>query len=198
MDVPAISDPVNPRLRLLLASKSPRRRQLLSQLGYPVSFVDIDVDEVVGNNIPVELIAVNLAILKSKGFHGILSDGEVLVTADTVVVHKGRLLGKPHDIDHAVAMLRSLSGDVNTVYTGVCLKSASRTVSFSERSDVWFRNLSDDVIARYVSQGTCMDKAGAYGIQEWIGMVGVERIEGCYYNVMGLPLSRLYHELQSF
>lgn len=93
-------------------------------------------------------------------------------------------------------MLHSLSGDRHTVYTGVCLKTAFRQVVFTEKSDVVFRTLSEETIARYVDMGTCLDKAGAYGIQEWIGMVGVERIEGCYYNVVGLPLSRLYLELQ--
>lgn len=185
-------------LSLLLASKSPRRRQLLSQLGFPVRFVDIDVDETIDGSTPVELIAASLAMLKSKGFCGELKPDEILVTADTIVVHKGEVLGKPHDRDEAVSMLRSLSGDVNTVYTGVALKSLSRTVTFTERSDVFFRQLSEDVINHYVAQGTCMDKAGAYGIQEWIGMVGVERIEGCYYNVMGLPLSRIYKELSLF
>jgi len=180
---------------LLLASKSPRRRQLLSQLGFPVRIADVDVDEVVAPGTPVEYIASSLALLKSKGYRLPLVGGEILVTADTIVVHKGEVLGKPHDAQQAYAMLRSLSGDRHTVYTGVCLRDASRQVVFSEKTDVVFRQLSDETINHYIGQGTCFDKAGAYGIQEWIGMVGVERIEGCYYNVMGLPLSRLYVEL---
>ena len=183
-------------LKLLLASKSPRRRELLSQLGFPVSFVDIDVDEVVPSGTPVDCIAAALALLKAKGYTSSLADDEVLVTADTIVVHQDQVLGKPHYPQDAARMLHSLSGDRHTVYTGVCLKTSSRQVVFTEKSDVVFRTLSEETIARYVEMGTCLDKAGAYGIQEWIGMVGVERIEGCYYNVVGLPLSRLYYELQ--
>lgn len=181
---------------LLLASKSPRRRQLLVQLGFPVRFVDVDVDEVVEPCTPVEYVAASLALLKAKGYGTALADDEILVTADTIVAHRGEVLGKPRGREQAIAMLRSLSGDRHTVYTGVCLKSADRQVVFTEKSDVCFRRLDDETILHYVDQGTCLDKAGAYGIQEWIGMVGVERIEGCYYNVMGLPLSRLYFELQ--
>jgi septum formation protein len=181
---------------LLLASKSPRRRQLLVQLGFPVRFVDVDVDEVVEPCTPVEYVAASLALLKAKGYGTALADDEILVTADTIVAHRGEVLGKPRGREQAIAMLRSLSGDRHTVYTGVCLKSADRQVVFTEKSDVCFRRLDDETILHYVDQGTCFDKAGAYGIQEWIGMVGVERIEGCYYNVMGLPLSRLYFELQ--
>lgn len=181
---------------LLLASKSPRRRQLLGQLGFPVRFVDVDVDEVVEPCTPVEYVAASLALLKAKGYGTALADDEILVTADTIVAHRGEVLGKPRGREQAIAMLRSLSGDRHTVYTGVCLKSADRQVVFTEKSDVCFRRLDDETILHYVDQGTCFDKAGAYGIQEWIGMVGVERIEGCYYNVMGLPLSRLYFELQ--
>lgn len=181
---------------LLLASKSPRRRQLLVQLGFPVRFVDVDVDEVVEPCTPVEYVAASLALLKAKGYGTALADDEILVTADTIVAHRGEVLGKPQGREQAIAMLRSLSGDRHTVYTGVCLKSADRQVVFTEKSDVCFRRLDDETILHYVDQGSCFDKAGSYGIQEWIGMVGVERIEGCYYNVMGLPLSRLYFELQ--
>lgn len=181
---------------LLLASRSPRRRQLLTQLGYPVRFVDVDVDEVVEPGTPTELIAAGLALLKSKGFRLPLQNGEILVTADTVVVHRGEVLGKPRDNAAAETMLHSLSGDSHYVYTGVCLKTATQQVVFSEKSTVTFRPLSDEIVRQYVSQGSCLDKAGAYGIQDWIGMVGVERIEGCFYNVMGLPVSRLYYELQ--
>ncbi len=169
---------------------------MLSQLGFPVDFVDIETEEIVEPGTPVEYIAASLALLKAKGYAKTLADDEILVTADTVVVHKGEVLGKPHSRERAYEMLRSLSDDRHTVYTGVCLKSASRQVVFTEQTAVVFRHLSDETIWHYIDQGTCFDKAGAYGIQEWIGMVGVERIEGCYYNVMGLPLSRLYDELR--
>ena len=181
---------------LLLASQSPRRRQLLSQLEYPVRFVDVEVDEIVEPNTPVDLIPASLALLKAKGYSKPLAADEVLVAADTIVSHKGAVLGKPHNRQEALDMLRSLSGDKHTVYTGVCLRSQERQVVFTEKTDVFFRPLSDATIFSYVDRNTCFDKAGAYGVQEWIGMVGVERIEGCYYNVMGLPVSRLYFELQ--
>lgn len=184
-----------PMPTLLLASKSPRRRQLLTQLGFPVRFVDVEVDEVVDAATPVELIPSGLALLKSRAYMQTLADDEVLVTADTIVAHRGQVLGKPHNVDEAVAMLRSLSDDSHDVYTGVCLKTARQTVVFTEKTTVWFRPLSEEVIRHYVSQGTCLDKAGSYGIQEWIGMVGVQRVDGCYYNVVGLPVSRLYFEL---
>ena len=183
---------------ILLASKSPRRRQLVSEMGFPMRIVDIDVDEVVPDGIEAHEIPLYLAKLKADGFSGQLADDELLVTADTVVVHGDEVLGKPHGQEDAFRMLRLLSGDRHQVYTGVCVKSNSKQNCFVERTDVIFRNLKDETITRYVDMGTCMDKAGAYGIQEWIGMVGVERIEGCYYNVVGLPMARLYETIVHF
>ena len=182
-------------MKLLLASKSPRRRDLLSRLGFPLSFVDLDVDEVVPPGTPVDLIPAGLALLKAKAFSKPLASDEILVTADTIVAHRGDMIGKPHSREEAIQMLQSLSGDRHTVFTGVCLKSAKRQCVFTEKTYVWFRQLSLKDIISYVDSGSCMDKAGAYGIQEWIGLIGVERIEGCFYNVMGLPVSRLYQEL---
>ena len=184
-------------MKLLLASKSPRRRELLSRLGIPVVFVDVDVDEVIPPSTPVELVPSGLALLKAKGYTCPLEPDEVLVTADTVVALDGKILGKPHRREEAAAMLRSLSGNVHSVYTGVCLKCNSGQTVFTERTDVCFRQLSEKVIMDYVNEGACMDKAGAYGIQDSIGMVGVERIEGCFYNVVGLPVSRLFKELNA-
>lgn len=182
-------------MKLLLASKSPRRRQLLSQLGYPVEFISLDVDEHVPVDTPAHERAELLARRKAEACTAVGPD-EVLVTADTVVVHRGKALGKPANRDEALAMLRSLAGDSHSVYTGVCLRTQCRTLSFTERTDVHFRSLDDRELAYYVDTYRPYDKAGAYGIQEWIGMVGVSRIEGCYYNVMGLPVARLYEYLQ--
>lgn len=183
-------------MRLLLASKSPRRRQLLAETGLPVECVTIDVDEHLDSPLPPAEVAEHLARRKAAAFtKENIDDDSVLVTADTVVVLDGRVLGKPATRDEAVAMLRSLSGRCHTVYTGVCLRSHDDEVSFTESTKVHFRELTDKDIDYYVDNYRPYDKAGAYGIQEWIGMVGVERIEGCYYNVMGLPVARLYETL---
>lgn len=185
-------------MRLLLASKSPRRRQLLSELGYPIEFITIDVDERLDEPVATDRVAETLARRKAAACpEMMLGEGDVLVTADTVVVHRNQVLGKPKDRDEAVAMLRSLSGDRHTVYTGVCLRSKEKEVAFTEATDVVFRQLDDDDISYYVDKYRPYDKAGAYGVQEWIGMVGVSRLEGCYYNVMGLPVARLYKILKS-
>lgn len=185
-------------ITVVLASRSPRRRQLVADLGFAVRFVDIDVDEVVPDGIPPCDIPLHLAMLKAQGYKKPLAVGELLVTADTVVVHGDSVLGKPHSADEACRMLRMLSGDRHQVYTGVCVRGNGRQECFVERTDVYFRQLSDETIKHYVGQGTCMDKAGAYGIQEWIGMVGVERIDGCYYNVVGLPVAKLYETIAHF
>lgn len=183
-------------MKLLLASKSPRRRLLLSQLGYPIDYITIDADEHLDSPLPAAEVAEYLARRKAAACPlENIKDNEVLVTADTVVVHNGHVLGKPAGRNEAMAMLRSLSGDRHTVYTGVCLRSATTETSFTESTDVFFRQLSEADIAYYVDTYRPYDKAGAYGIQEWIGMVGVSRIEGCYYNVMGLPVARLYERL---
>lgn len=185
-------------MKLLLASKSPRRRQLLSQLGFPVEYVTLDTDEHVDPSMPADQVAEHLARRKAASYPADkIKDDEILVTADTVVVHDNRVLGKPADRNEAIAMLRSLSGDRHTVYTGVCLRTASAETSFTESTDVFFRQLTDSDIEHYVDTYRPYDKAGAYGIQEWIGMIGISRIEGCYYNVMGLPTARLYESLSS-
>ena len=184
---------------LLLASKSPRRRQLLSALGIPVSFVDIDVDETIPSFTPTKLIAQTIAIKKASAFNTKqLSNNQVLVTADTIVVCDGEKLGKPRDRHHAEQMLRQLSNKTHSVFTGVCLKDNTHEVSFSEQTLVTFKALSDFEIDYYLNNFQYIDKAGSYGIQDWIGMVGVSKIDGCYYNVMGLPLTHLWNELLRF
>lgn len=185
-------------MRLLLASKSPRRQQLLAELGYPVEIVSVDVDEHVGPDIPAAEVAEYLARRKAAAFPvDSLAADEVLVTADTTVVLDRTVLGKPADREAAVNILHSLSGRAHHVYTGVCLHTTQGRVSFTEATTVHFASLTDGEIAYYIDKYKPYDKAGAYGIQEWIGMVGVSRIEGCYYNVMGLPVARLYKELKA-
>lgn len=181
---------------LLLASQSPRRRELLSRLGFPLRIVEVQADETLSTPLTADRVAEAIACRKAEAYTQPLAEDEILVTADTVVVHRNEVLGKPHTREQALAMLHSLSDDNHHVYTGVCLRSARSQTSFSECTLVHFRALSDDDIQYYVDTFRPYDKAGAYGIQEWIGMVGIDRIDGCYYNVMGLPTTRLYQELK--
>lgn len=182
--------------RLLLGSKSPRRRELVECLGLPCRIVDIEAEELLTEAVPSDKVAETLARRKSLAYSGSLDDDEVLVTADTVVVHQDSVLGKPCSRQEAVGMLHMLSGCTHQVYTGVCLRGNRSTISFTERTDVSFHALSDEEVDYYVDTFRPYDKAGSYGIQEWIGMVGIDRIEGCFYNVMGLPVARLYKELK--
>ncbi|MBP9989835.1 MAG: septum formation protein Maf [Bacteroidales bacterium] len=184
-------------INLLLASKSPRRRQLLGDLGLPISFVELDVDETITENVPAEERAEYLAKRKAAAYESDkLVAGQVLVTADTVVVMDSQVLGKPKSRQEALAMLHGLSGKKHVVYTGMCLKTATESISFTEATSVWFKELSDSEIEYYIDTYKPFDKAGSYGIQEWIGMIGIEKIEGCFYNVMGLPVARFYEKLK--
>ena len=185
-------------MKLLLASKSPRRRQLVAALGFPYEYVDISADEHVSGELPAHRVAECIAQQKADAFPASqLEAGSVLLTADTVVVYGQQIMGKPANRAEAIDMLHSLSGHRHTVYTGVCLRAPDNRVSFTESTDVYFKKLSQATIEHYVDTYQPYDKAGAYGIQEWIGMVGVERIDGCYYNVMGLPVARIYESLSS-
>lgn len=184
-------------MRLLLASQSPRRRQLISELGYAVDFVSLQVDETVPGHLPASEVAGYLSQLKAQAFPtDSLEDDQVLITADTVVVHRGKVLGKPTDREEALSMLRGLADDHHKVYTGVCLRTRLQEISFTEETLVRFAPLGEEDLAYYVDTYRPYDKAGAYGIQEWIGMVGISSIEGCYYNVVGLPVPRLFQELK--
>ena len=182
--------------RLILASASPRRRQLLVGCGLPfVQAEPYDVSETYPAGMPAGEVPVYLARLESDAYPLPLASFDILVTADTVVAVDDRILGKPADRGVAVAMLRALSGRRHRVVTGVTIRTADRAVSFSSSTDVFLRSLSDEEIGHYVDTYAPYDKAGSYGIQEWIGYVGIERIEGSFYNVMGLPVQRLYVEL---
>ncbi len=184
-------------MKLLLASKSPRRRQLLAELGYPVEIVNVEVDEHADLPANADEVAEVLARRKMQAYPvAQLAEDEILVTADTVVVLDGQVLGKPASHEEAHSMLRRLSGRDHKVYTGVCLRTRQRTLSFTEETTVHFKTLDDNEINHYIDHYKPYDKAGAYGIQEWIGMVGISGIDGCFYNVMGLPLSRLYTALK--
>ncbi len=182
--------------RLVLASASPRRRQLLQGLDLPVEITSVDVDETPPAGMPDDEVAEHLARKKAGAWKGTLAADQVLVTADTTVLIDDHLLNKPVDDADARRMLGILSGRDHRVITGVCLRTADRIVSFADVAVVRFRELSLEEIAYYVRVHRPFDKAGAYGVQDWIGYTAVERIEGSFYTVMGLPMHRVYAELK--
>lgn len=184
---------------IILASQSPRRQQLLAELGLPfeVRFYN-EVDESYPNTLLYTEIPVYLAKKKAEPYKSTLQDNEILITSDTIVWCEGQVLGKPSHRDDAVDILRTLSGNKHTVVTGVAMTHMARTHNFIAETDVYFRQLADEEIGYYIDNFKPFDKAGAYGIQEWIGYVGVERIDGSYFNVMGLPVQKLYSELLGF
>lgn len=182
--------------RLLLASGSPRRRELTEQLGMEVVRAHLkDVEETYPDTLSAAEVAPYLSRLKAEAYMGEIAPDEVLLTADTVVVDGDMILGKPRDEGEAHAMLRELSGHTHQVITGVTLASDKVMQTFSEVTEVEFAELTDDEISYYVEKYRPLDKAGAYGIQEWIGYIGIKGIKGDYYNVMGLPLRRVYEHL---
>lgn len=184
---------------VLLGSGSPRRRELLSMMDINFDIVKIeDVDEVYPEEMKPEDVPLYLSQIKSQAYSHQLKKNDLLITADTVVIFKDRILGKPSGAEDAVNMLETLSGNSHKVVTGVTLLLNGKTHSFSEMTEVEFNNLTKNEIVSYVNKYSPLDKAGAYGIQEWIGAVGVKRINGCFYNVMGLPISLLFTELRQF
>ena len=184
--------------RIVLASKSPRRQQLLADLGIDFETEIHEVDEVFPEGLPMEEIPQYLARLKAEPFVETLKEKDLVITSDTIVYVDGEVLGKPADYEEAVAMLQNLSGRRHEVVTGVCLTSTTKQVSFASVTDVFFKELSQEEIDYYITHYKPYDKAGAYGIQEWIGYIGIERIEGSYFNVMGLPVQHLYEELSKW
>ena len=185
--------------RLILASQSPRRRQLLSDAGLEFTLAPrFECDETFPQDMPAEDVAEYLSRLKSDAYPEPLAEGDILLTADTVVIANNCVLGKPSDRAEAIEMISLLSGCDHEVITGCTLRTATRQRSFSVSSKVHFRALDREEIEYYVDCYRPFDKAGAYGIQEWIGYVGIEGIEGSFYNVMGLPVQRLYSILKEF
>ena len=185
--------------KLVLASNSPRRKELLGGLGLDFETrVMSGIDESYPEGLPVGQIPLYISRRKAEAYMNTLGRDELLITADTVVAVDSEILGKPAARADAVRMLRLLSGREHQVVTGVSFTTRDRQHSFSVSTDVWFASLSDEQISYYVDNYRPFDKAGAYGIQEWIGYVGVERIDGSYFNVVGLPVQRLYSELLQF
>lgn len=182
---------------IILASNSPRRRELLSGLGLDYEVRTLPgIDESYPETLQGEEIPVYISSQKASAYLDELKENELLITADTIVWLDGRVLGKPSDEEDACQMLRALSGKTHQVITGVTLATTTFQKSFASVSQVTFATLSDEEIKYYISHYHPMDKAGSYGVQEWIGFIGVERIEGSYFNVMGLPVQRLYRELK--
>lgn len=187
-----------PKRPLILVSKSPRRRQLLQEAGFTFTVQGLEVDESFLPDMPVEEVAEHLARRKAHAGRYLIAQDEILLSADSVVIKEGCIYNKPEGYEKACSMLRQLSGARHTVITGVCLLSAERESSFSERAEVFFEPLTDEEIDFYIRHYQPFDKAGAYGVQEWIGLCKIRRIEGSYANVMGLPVHRVYAELKSF
>ena len=183
--------------RLILASASPRRRELLSSCDLDFTLAEkFECEERYPADLATEKVAEYLSQLKSNAYPHALGEKEILLTADTVVILGDKILGKPHSEAEAVEMITSLSGATHKVVTGVTLRTTEQTISFSAESSVSFRTLEEEEIRYYVEKYRPLDKAGAYGIQEWIGYIGIEGIEGSFYNVMGLPVQRLYAALK--
>lgn len=183
---------------IVLASKSPRRHELLRGLGLDFEIRTRDTDESFSLDLKKEEIALFLAKVKADAMADTLQENELIITADTIVCLGDEVLNKPQSSEEAREMLRKLSGTMHRVYTGICLMSSEKQQLFYDETRVFFRYLSDDEIRYYVEKYKPYDKAGAYGAQEWMGYVGIERIEGSYFNVMGLPVHKLYSELQRF
>lgn len=181
--------------KVILASKSPRRQELLRLMDIDFRIVLKEVDESYPDHLSPEEIAVYIAEKKAKAFDESVDD-EIVLTADTIVSIDGLILGKPETTDDAFRMLQTLSGKVHRVITGVCLLYKHQFNLFHDVSEVFFRKLSDEEIRFYVDKYQPLDKAGAYGIQEWIGLIGIDRINGSYTNVVGLPTEKLYQQLK--
>jgi septum formation protein len=182
--------------KLILASKSPRRQELLRLMDIEFRIVLKDVDETYPDHLKPEEVAVYIAEKKARAFDETVGE-EIVLTADTIVCIDNQILGKPETSDHAIKMLRLLSGRMHRVITGVCLLYKHQYHSFYDVSEVFFGNLTDEEIVAYVNKYQPLDKAGSYGIQERIGLIGIERINGSYTNVVGLPTEKLYRELMN-
>ena len=184
------------KYHIILASNSPRRKELLGGLGIPFEVKVLpDIEENYPENLPVTEIAEFIAREKAAAYVQVMDEHDLVITADTVVIAQGEVMGKPIDADDARRMLQKLSGCKHQVVTGVCLTTRQVQRHFSVTTDVTFKQLSDEEINYYIERYQPFDKAGAYGIQEWIGYIGVTGLEGSYFNVMGLPVQRIYTEL---
>lgn len=184
--------------KIILASASPRRQQLMRDAGFEFEIRLKETEEIYPETLVSTEVPVYLSRLKAAAFADEIQEGELLITADTVVCLGAKILGKPKNREHAIEILHQLSGQKHTVVTGVCLTTRHKQQTFSSFTDVYFKELTEDEIVYYIDRYKPFDKAGAYGIQEWIGYIGIKWIDGSFYNVMGLPVQQLYTTLQSF
>lgn len=184
--------------KIILASGSPRRQQFFKDLNLDFEIRLKDIDEIYPLNLKAEEITNYLAELKANAFAGELKKNEILVTSDTIVWFKNKALGKPKNFENAVLMLQSLSNNTHEVITSVCFKTFTNQITFYDVTKVTFGELSDDSICYYLENFQPYDKAGAYGIQDWIGFIGVSKIEGSYTNVMGMPTEKVYQHLLEY
>jgi septum formation protein len=182
--------------RIILGSASPRRQELMKSLGFPFRVMSLAADE---SHWPPEYkaqeICIYLAEKKAAAYPVILQKDELLITADTIVWCGGKVYNKPEDMEDGVRMLKSLSGRMHQVFTAVCFKAEEKEFTFVDESKVFFKKFSDEEIRFYLENYKPFDKAGAYGVQEWLGYIGIEKIEGSFYNVMGLPVKLVYEQL---
>lgn len=182
-------------MKILLASQSPRRKELLSSLGFDFEVVKIDCEEILPGNIKIGEAAAYLSELKANAFRNLL-EGEVLLTADTVVANDNKFLGKPKDENEAKEILQSLSGKTHQVYTGITIKTLDKTITETDVANVEFDEVSDEEIDFYIKNYKPFDKAGSYGVQEWLGMSKIKKINGSFYTIMGLPTHLVYKILK--
>jgi len=182
--------------KIILASKSPRRQELIKGLELEYEVFTYEVDESFPDNLKADAIATYLAEKKADAYPNPINNNEVLLTADTIVWVNNHVLNKPADEQEAFAMLREICGTKHEVFTGVCLKTNQTKEILFDRSEVFIKNISDDEIWHYINHYKPFDKAGSYGIQDWFGYTAVEKINGCFYNVMGLPVAKIYDKLK--
>ena len=182
-------------MKILLGSNSPRRKELLQNLGFDFEVVSINCDEIFPDNLEVKNIASYLSELKANAYRN-LEKNEILLTADTVVTFEGKVLGKPKNREEAIEMLSHLSGKTHQVYTGISFKTLEKIITKTDVADVEFSKITDEEIAFYIKNYQPFDKAGSYGIQEWLGMAKISRINGSFYSIMGLPTHLVYETLK--
>ncbi len=184
--------------RLILGSASPRRKELLKNLGFDFAIEPTHADENFPDNLKAQNIPIYLSEKKANAYLGELKETDILITSDTIVWCEGVVLNKPADFNEGKIMLESLSGKMHEVFTAVCLKSKHKQVTFFDTTKVYFKKLSQQEINYYLNNYSPYDKAGSYGAQDWMGYIGIDKIEGSFYNVMGLPVKQLYEELLKF